>query len=232
MDGEQRRAFLRHVMIAPKGSPVAQGGVVVQLTGLTDEHLVEQFLQGNKAAFEEIVIRYEQKVYQLAYRLSNNRDDASDLAQEAFIKVYRYLGQWRGQAAFSTWLYRIVTNTFLDEVRKRKRRPLVAMSLDATIPTEDGEIIREFPSDDADPEQEYLQRELQQVLQAALAGLAPDYRAVLTLRDIQGHTYEEIAEITELNLGTVKSRISRARAALRKKLLETEQYESLLRQTR
>lgn len=204
----------------------------MQLTGLTDEHLVEQFLQGNTVAFEEIVVRYEQKVFQLAYRLSGNPDDASDLAQEAFIKVYRYLGQWRGQAAFSTWLYRIVTNTFLDDVRKRKRRPLVAVSLDASITTEDGEVVREFPSSDADPEQEYLQRELQQVVQTALAGLSPDYRIVLTLRDIQGHTYDEIAEITEVNLGTVKSRISRARAALRQKLLETEQYESLLRQTR
>lgn len=204
----------------------------MQLTGHTDEHLVEQFLQGNNGAFEEIVIRYEQKVFQLAYRLSGNTDDASDLAQEAFIKVYRYIGQWRGQAAFSTWLYRIVTNTFLDDMRKRRRRPLVAVSLDATIPTEDGEVLREFSSNEADPEQEYLRRELQQVVQAALAELAPDYRVVLTLRDIQGHTYEEIAAITELNLGTVKSRISRARTALRKKLLETEQYESLLRQTR
>lgn len=204
----------------------------MQLTGHTDEHLVEQFLQGSTAAFEELVIRYEQKVFQLAYRLSGNADDASDLAQESFIKVYRYLGQWKGQAAFSTWLYRIVTNTFLDDVRKRKRRPLVAISLDATIPTEEGEVVREFPSTDADPEQEYLQRELQQVVQTALAELAPEYRVVLTLRDIQGHTYEEIAQITKLNLGTVKSRISRGRTALREKLLETEQYESLLRQTR
>lgn len=204
----------------------------MQLTGLTDEHLVEQFLLGNKAAFEEIVIRYEQRVFQLAYRLSSNPDDASDLAQEAFLKVYRYLDQWRGQAAFSTWLYRIVSNTFLDEVRKRKRRPLTAVSLDANIATEDGEVVREFPSPTASPEEEYLQRELQFVVRQALAELPPDYRIVLTLRDIQGHTYEEIAEITELNLGTVKSRISRARAALRKKLTETEQYQMLVRQTR
>ena len=162
--------------------------------------------------------------------LTGNQDDASDLAQEAFIKVYRYLDQWRAQAAFSTWLYRIVTNTFLDDMRKRKRRPLVAISLDATIPTEEGEITREFASPEAGPEQEYLQRELQQTVQAALAELAPDYRVALTLRDIQGHTYEEIAEITEQNLGTVKSRISRARAALRQKLTETEQYASLVRQ--
>lgn len=202
----------------------------MQLAGLTDEHLVEEFLQGNLAAFEELVSRYEQKVFQLAYRLSGNLDDASDLAQEAFLKVYRSLGQWRGKATFSTWLYRIVTNTFLDDMRKRKRRPLVAVSLDASIPTEDGEVTREFPSTDPGPEQEYLQRELQQIVLTALAELEPDYRVVLTLRDIQGHTYEEIAQITQLNIGTVKSRISRARAALRKKLLEMEQYVALVRQ--
>jgi len=202
----------------------------VQLAGLTDEHLVEQFLQGNMSAFEELVIRYEQKVFQLAFRLSGNPDDASDLAQEAFLKVYKSLEQWRGKATFSTWLYRIVTNTFLDDMRKRKRRPLVALSLDASIPTEDGEVLREFPSTDPSPEQEYLQRELQQIVLTALSELAPDYRVVLALRDIQGHTYEEIAQITQLNIGTVKSRISRARAAMRKKLLETEQYVALVRQ--
>ncbi|HHW98083.1 MAG TPA: sigma-70 family RNA polymerase sigma factor [Firmicutes bacterium] len=202
----------------------------MQLAGLTDEHLVEQFLQGNMSAFEELVIRYEQKVFQLAFRLSGNPDDASDLAQEAFLKVYKSLEQWRGKATFSTWLYRIVTNTFLDDMRKRKRRPLVALSLDASIPTEDGEVLREFPSTDPSPEQEYLQRELQQIVLTALSELAPDYRVVLALRDIQGHTYEEIAQITQLNIGTVKSRISRARAAMRKKLLETEQYVALVRQ--
>jgi RNA polymerase sigma-70 factor (ECF subfamily) len=202
----------------------------VQLAGLTDEHLVEQFLQGNMSAFEELVIRYEQKVFQLAFRLSGNPDDASDLAQEAFLKVYKSLEQWRGKATFSTWLYRIVTNTFLDDMRKRKRRPLVALSLDASIPTEDGEVLREFPSTDPSPEQEYLQRELQQIVLTALSELAPDHRVVLALRDIQGHTYEEIAQITQLNIGTVKSRISRARAAMRKKLLETEQYVALVRQ--
>ncbi|NLW16778.1 MAG: sigma-70 family RNA polymerase sigma factor [Firmicutes bacterium] len=192
--------------------------------------MVEQFLQGNAAAFEELVIRYEQKVFQLAYRLSGDLDDASDLAQEAFLKVYKYLGQWQGKASFSTWLYRIVTNAFLDDVRKRKRRPPVAVSLDASIPTEDGEVLREFPSTDAGPEQEYLRLELQQMVQTALSELEPEYRVMLTLRDIQGHSYEEIAQITQLKLGTVKSRISRARAALRKKLRAAEQYAELLRQ--
>lgn len=197
----------------------------MQPTDLSDEQLVQQFLAGDEKAFEDIVIRYEQKVYQMAYRLCGNADDAGDLAQEAFLKVYRYLSQWRGQAAFSTWLYRIVTNTFLDEMRKRKRRPAVVVSLDSNIATDEGEIVREFPSSEAGPEEEYLRRELQQVVLQALASLAEDYRIVLTLRDIQGHTYEEIAEITELNLGTVKSRISRARTALRKKIVEMEQYE-------
>jgi len=202
----------------------------VGLTGLTDEQLVREFIKGDLSAFEQLVIRYEQKVYQLAYRLTGNVEDANDLAQEVFLKVYRHIGQFRGQAAFSTWLYRLVTNTFLDEARKRKRRPTITMSLDERIITEEGDMPRELPSDDIGPEEGYLQKELQQIIQQALAELPPQYRIVLTLREIQGHTYEEIAEIAEIKLGTVKSRISRARLALRQKLQESEQYASLVRQ--
>ena len=122
-----------------------------------------------------------------------------------------------------------MTNTFLDEARKRKRRPTITMSLDERIITEEGDMPRELPSDDIGPEEGYLQKELQKI-QQALAELPPQYRIVLTLREIQGHTYEEIAEIAEIKLGTVKSRISRARLALRQKLQESEQYASLVRQ--
>ncbi len=191
---------------------------------LTDEALVECFLQGNKEAFATIVERYEQKVYGLAYRLTGDYDDAADLAQDAFIKVYRNLGQFRGQAAFSTWLYRVVTNVFLDEMRKRKRRPVVAISLDDSIVTEEGELSRELPSHDLGPEDLSAQHELQQTVRAGMQKLPEDYRVVLILRDLQGYTYDEIASMLDINLGTVKSRISRARLALRKVLEEREQH--------
>lgn len=189
---------------------------------LSDERLVERFQQGDQQAFELIIERYEQKVWNLAFRLTGDQQDAYDLAQEAFIKVYRYLAQFRGQSTFSTWLYRVVTNSFYDEMRKRKRRPNIALSLDESIATSDGELNREMPSLDAGPEELSLQRELQQAVQAALVRLPTDYRIVLVLRDLQDHSYEEIADMLGLNLGTVKSRISRARLALRK-LLQQEQ---------
>lgn len=191
---------------------------------ITDEMLVEQFLQGNKQAFSTIVERYEQKVYSLAYRLTGDYDDASDLAQDAFIKVYRNLSQFRGQAAFSTWLYRVVTNVFLDEMRKRKRRPVVAISLDDSIVTEEGELTRELPSPDPGPEDLSAQREMQQAVRAGMQKLPAEYRVVLILRDLQGYAYDEIASILDINLGTVKSRISRARLALRKVLEKREQH--------
>ena len=191
------------------------GGIGLELS---DERLVERFQQGDQQAFDLIVDRYEQKVWHLAFRLTGDQEDAFDLAQEAFLKVYRYLMLFRGQSSFSTWLYRIVTNSFYDEMRKSKRRPTIAVSLDDAIITDEGEVVRELCSSDAGPEELSLQRELQKTIQAALLGLPEDYRVVLILRDLQDHSYEEIAAILGLNLGTVKSRLSRARLALRKLL--------------
>ncbi|MGI6344479.1 MAG: sigma-70 family RNA polymerase sigma factor [Bacillota bacterium] len=200
------------------------------MTEPTDEMLVERFRQGDQSAFELLVIRYEQTVYNLAYRLTGNQEDAFDLAQEAFLKVYRSLRRFRGQSAFSTWIYRIVTNCFYDQVRKQKRRASIAFSLDAAIPTEEGELNREWPSLEAGPEDISLQQELARVVQAALLDLTPEYRLALVLRDLHGYTYDEIARITDCNLGTVKSRISRARSALRARLQDEELLEAFRRQ--
>lgn len=200
------------------------------MTEPTDEMLVERFRQGDQSAFELLVIRYEQTVYNLAYRLTGNQEDAFDLAQEAFLKVYRSLRRFRGQSAFSTWIYRIVINCFYDQVRKQKRRASIAFSLDAAIPTEEGELNREWPSLEAGPEDISLQQELARVVQAALLDLTPEYRLALVLRDLHGYTYDEIARITDCNLGTVKSRISRARSALRARLQDEELLEAFRRQ--
>lgn len=204
------------------------GGIGLELS---DERLVERFQQGDQQAFDLIIERYEQKVWHLAFRLTGDQDDAFDLAQEAFLKVYRYLAQFRNQSTFSTWLYRIVTNTFYDEMRKRKRRPPIAVSLDDTIITDEGEMARELPSSGVGPEELSLQREVQKSVQAALLKLPDDYRVALILRDLQDHSYEEISAILGLNLGTVKSRISRARLALRKLLQAEEQSSHGERQT-
>ncbi|MGI6358752.1 MAG: sigma-70 family RNA polymerase sigma factor [Bacillota bacterium] len=198
---------------------------------LSDERLVELFQTGDSQAFDMLIERYQTKVYNMALRLTGEQQDAYDLAQEVFLKVYRYLAQFRSQSTFSTWLYRIVTNSFYDEMRKKKRRPTVVVSLDETIETSDGEITRELPSSDSGPEELSLQHELQQLVQQALRSLPEDYRVVLVLRDLESHSYDEIAQILDLNLGTVKSRISRARLALRKLLQREEQIVDHWRQT-
>lgn len=205
----------------------SEGGAHVPQADLSDKQLIELFLQGKGSGFEELVIRYEHKVFQLAYRLCGNPEDASDLAQESFLKVYRGLPQWRGQASFSTWLFRIVNNTFLDEMRKRQRRPQSAFSLDAAVTTEEGEIQGELPSREPGPADQLLEREAELAIERALQSLKPDYRIVLILCDVQGYSYAEIADITGLKLGTVKSRLSRARQAFRKELLQVELTEVL-----
>lgn len=175
--------------------------------------LIAKSQQGDVEAFGELVAIYEKQVYSVAYRFMGNPEDASDLAQEAFVRAFRAIKSFRGEASFKTWLYHIIANVCRDELRKRKRQPVA--SLDAPIVTEDGFIAREQDDWSLAPERVYESIELQETLQKLLNQLTPEYRQVLVLREIQGFTYEEIAQILECSLGTVKSRINRARKALR-----------------
>ncbi|MDQ7794878.1 MAG: sigma-70 family RNA polymerase sigma factor [bacterium] len=185
-----------------------------------DEVLVKRARDGDTAAFEELVARYERRVYNLAYRYTGDREDASDLAQEAFLKAFLALRGFRGRSTFSTWLYRVTTNACLDAVRSRQRRRTV--SLDQPILTVDGQVERQVSDSSVDPEELAQRREVQAVVRQAIARLSPDHRMVLVLRDLQGLAYEEVAAILGLNLGTVKSRLNRARLALRDLLAGTE----------
>ena len=169
--------------------------------------------QGDPQAFEEIVKLYEKRIYNLSFRMMGNHEDANDLAQEAFIRVYHSIEQFRGDARFSTWLYRIATNVCLDELRKRSRRQ--TESLDEPVPTADGEVLREIPDWANNPEEELDRSEIQNMVQRGIQALPDEQRTALILRDLQGHTYEEIAEILDISLGTVKSRINRGRMALK-----------------
>ncbi|MDR1206751.1 MAG: sigma-70 family RNA polymerase sigma factor [Peptococcaceae bacterium] len=157
--------------------------------------------------FEILAERYEKKVYSLAWRLTGNREDAGDLAQEAFLKAWRSIGQFRGDAAFGTWMTHIVTNLWRDSVRKRR---VNYESLDDKTD--------QIPSAEAGPEAVYERRERQEGVQGLINELAPEYKLVLVLRDIEGYTYTDIADMTGLPLGTVKSRISRARERLKELL--------------
>jgi RNA polymerase sigma-70 factor (ECF subfamily) len=175
---------------------------------MNDEALIALIKQGKTAAFETLAARYEKKVYSLAWRLTGNREDAGDLAQEAFLKAWRSIGQFRGEAAFGTWMTHIVANLWRDSVRKHR---VSYESLD--------EKIDQIPSAEAGPEAIYERRERQEGVQGLIGALAPEYKLVLVLRDIEGYAYTDIADMTGLPLGTVKSRISRGRTRLKELLV-------------
>lgn len=181
---------------------------------LPDEELVKKTITGNMDAFDELVRRYEGKIYGLAYRFMGNHADASDLAQETFIRIYQALARFRGDSSFSTWMYRVAANACRDELRKRQRRRNVSME----------EIIEASPANvpvadnNYSPEETAQRHEVQRQVQDCLNELSEDHRLILVLREIQGMSYDEIAEALQCSLGTVKSRISRARNALKEKM--------------
>ncbi len=190
----------------------------------SDEDLVRRSKNNGLQAFEELICRYERKIYNIAYRMMGNYEDANDIAQEAFLRAFRALDGFRGDASFSTWLCRIVTNLCRDELRKRYR--LSVESLDEEICLSEGEVKKQIPSSNPGPEEIYERQELQQRLQDLLMTLSPEFRLAIVLRDIQGFTYQEIAEQMECSMGTVKSRISRGRNYLKEKLLAQQEQNS------
>jgi len=188
-----------------------------------DKALVALCRKGDLSAYDQLMQRYEKKVYSLCFRMAGNPADAADLAQEAFLKAFRALPSFKGEAQFSTWLFRIATNTCLDERRRSGRRP-ISVSLDKPLDTEEGELAVTLPDDAPDPLAVTLGNELQAEIQALLGKLPPDQRAVIVMRDLEGYSYEEMAEILKVNMGTVKSRLNRARARLRNLYLQEEEH--------
>lgn len=183
----------------------------------SEAELVSRSQEGDQAAFAELVERYHKKVYNLAYRMLGHGEDARDLTQEVFLKAYFALPDFRGDCTFATWLYRITTNLCLDSLRRRREQ--VAFSLDEPLQTEKGTLARQLQADEEGPEAIVERREFQFLVQQLIATLPPEQRLVLILRELQGLSYEEIALIMQCSLGTVKSRLSRARNALKEKLL-------------
>ncbi|HPF21807.1 MAG TPA: sigma-70 family RNA polymerase sigma factor [Syntrophomonas sp.] len=188
----------------------------------SDQLLVKRTLRGDTYAFDELVKTYQNKVYMLAYRYMGNEDDANDMAQESFIKAFRSLRSFKGDASFGTWIYRITTNVCLDELRRRKRK-IVPLSLDEPLATLDGdEFEREIADTSLAADVVYERKEFTQNMQLLLDEMRPEHKAVIVLRDVMDLSYEEIAIVLDCSIGTVKSRISRARIILQKKLIERE----------
>ncbi len=178
--------------------------------------VIQRCKQGDLSAFDELVRMYEKQVYNFAYRLAGNYDDANDIACEAFIKVFNAINTFRGDANFSTWLFRIVTNLYLDE-RKRSKAHM-NIPLDEYIDLDESTVTRQIEDSSPSPQEILESKERAEVLNSAIQQL-PDYQRVMVLLfHTQGKSYEEIAEIIGLPIGTVKSRLNRARLALRDKL--------------
>jgi len=173
--------------------------------------IINAVLKGDTNAYEYLVKEYEKNVYNLALRMTGNSEDAYDMSQEAFIKAYNSLGSFRGDSKFSVWLYRIVSNVCLDFLRSRNRRATVSLSME----NDDGEEVELDVADEASSPQLLLDRSLtRDAVRRGLQSLPPDHREILLLREIQGMSYDEIAETLDLEVGTVKSRIFRARKKL------------------
>ncbi|XGV99213.1 MAG: sigma-70 family RNA polymerase sigma factor [Leptolyngbya sp. BL-A-14] len=192
----------------------------VPVEKLSNVDLVLQCQAGTrpaKAAFAELLRRYQSHVERVLYHLAPDWQDRSDLVQEVWIRVYRNIKRLQEPVKFRGWLSRIATNLFYDELRKRKRSNY-PLSLDARLTVEDGEMDWEIASETPGPEEDLTTREFYDQLQAAIADLPEVFRTTIVLREIQGMAYEEIAELTGVSLGTVKSRIARARLRLQSQL--------------
>ncbi len=178
--------------------------------------LIERCKTGDRAAFDELVRAYEKRVYNLAYRLSASYDDANDISVDAFLRVFQAIRLFRGDAHFSTWLFRIVTNVYLD--RRKRSRNKQHLSLEEYIDLEENSVTRQVEDTAPTPEETAEQHERTYLLQSAIDEL-PDYqRAMVVLYHTEGLSYEEIAAVFSLPIGTVKSRLNRARLVLKNKL--------------
>lgn len=176
---------------------------------------IRQVKKGDQAAFEEVVAFFQNKIYQHCYRMLGNAHEAEDIAQEAFIRAYVNIHSYDERRKFSTWLYRIATNLTIDRIRKRKPD----YYLDAEVQGTDGlDMYSQLAAKERLPEEEVQNMELQTIIEREIASLPPKYRGIIMLRYLEEFSLQEISEILDIPLGTVKTRIHRGREALRKKL--------------
>jgi len=187
-----------------------------RVVDLEEKRLIQRARGGDTEAMGLLIHRYQKHVYNLAYRLCGHYDDANDIAQEAFLRVFHSLNHFRGEANFSTWLYRIVTNVFLDE--RKKQRVRSHNSLEEYMELEDSTVARQIEDPSPGPEDAITAKERSDVIGAAVLSLPETQRVMIVLYHFQERSYEEIAEIMNMPIGTVKSRLNRARLALRNKL--------------
>lgn len=181
-------------------------------TPAEEQYLIEASQHGDVESFNQLVRQYEGRIYTLCYRMLGNREAAADVTQDTFFSAFQHVRRFRG-GSFRSWVFRIATNRCYDVLRSQQRHPLT--SLDAACVAEDGSPGFDPPDHRESPDEVALRHELSAAIQRALIGLPEDQRVVVILADVQGLPYEEIAQITRVSIGTVKSRLSRGRARLR-----------------
>lgn len=175
---------------------------------MDERELIARLQKRDEAAFEELIRQYEKKVYTLCFRMCGNSEDAEEAAQDAFLALWRGIDRFRQESSLSTWIYRLATNTCIDTLRRRKKQS-------GSVSLDDEELFVDAVDTSPQPQETVEHRETQKLLQEGLSALPEEYRKVLILREIEGLSYTEIAESASIELGTVKSRISRGRSLLR-----------------
>jgi RNA polymerase sigma-70 factor (ECF subfamily) len=193
---------------------------IQQIEGQNEQHpdvaLVERVRAGDISAYDTLVRKYERQVFRIAQHITQNREDAEDVMQDAFLKAYEKLDQFQGNSKFYTWLVRIAVNESLMRLRKRRTGKMV--SIDEDIETDEGTVPRDLADWAPDPEQNYSQSELGKILEKTIKGLPPGFKVVFELRDVQGLSTEDTADALGLSVPAVKSRLLRARLQLRERL--------------
>ena len=187
---------------------------------MEEKQLIQQAAAGDAASFEALVLRYQTQVYSLAYRMVGNEADAQDLAQEAFVRSWRALDSFQFSSQFSTWLYRLTSNICIDFLRAQKKRKHISL----TVLQDDEQQQWDMPDHRPLPEEQMIVAQEREALSNAIASLDPEYRQVLILRIVNDCSYQQISEILGIREGTVKSRLSRAREQLRKKLAQSGNF--------
>ena len=197
---------------ATKHAPISGAEIRDSLRAADDAAVVASFLAGEERAFRELVERYQTRLLNFIYRTIGDRERAEDLVQEVFIRVYRHIHRFDTSKKFSTWVYTIASNLAKNELRNRSRNPLVLFQT-ITGDREEDDRPLQFEDRTSRPDDLFQKRHLRQVVEDTVSKLPEHHRQVFVLRELEGKSYEEIADITKCNLGTVKSRLNRARNA-------------------
>ena len=188
---------------------------------LDDQLLVERSRNGDRDALDMLISKHEARAYQFAFRLTRNQEEASDVVAEAFVRVYNALPNFKGQSAFTTWLYRILTNCFLDMRKRDKSRQTT--SIDSNTITTDGSMERQIEDPGLDPMEQSVRAERERTIEKAVERLPEYQRTMIVMYHAEMMAYEEIASALDLPVGTVKSRLNRARIAVRELLMRDEE---------